>query len=97
MLHNFDVKPNAKFNANMLLGFQIHFSATLNNHLVHIVSLPVCKNNIIHCTMFVLVWKNVKTNPFSENTVIVCVSFTCILPPLSENTGLTGVVADRLQ
>ncbi len=33
ILHNFDVKPNTKFNVNVLLGFQIHFFGNSNNTL----------------------------------------------------------------
>ncbi len=53
-VHTQQVSINyVKFNAKVLIVFQIHFFVTRTTlHLTHIVSLPVCKNHIAHCTIF---------------------------------------------
>ncbi len=58
-LKDFFINKTVSFDANVLLGFQIHFFATQTTlHLVYTVSLPACKNHIIHRMMFVLVLSN---------------------------------------
>ncbi len=42
------------------------------------ISLPVYKNNAVHCMMFILALNNVEKIPFSKNIIVVRVLSTCI-------------------
>ncbi len=73
----------------MLLGSQIHF-LPLKQHLslVHTVSLPTCKNNAIHCTMFVSALNDAK-NIFLSKNIVIHVSFIHALCPYESAARLT--------
>ncbi len=54
----------------MLFGFEFIFLRSGS------IFLPVCKNNNIHCTTFILTFNDAENIPLSKNIIIVRVSFT---------------------
>ncbi len=79
----------------MRLGFRIHFLATRTTFcLAHTISLQKCKNYTIHYTTFILALNDAEDILFSQNIVVVHVSFICVL---SNSNQRYRQLADRCQ